>query len=747
MDFSTLRKFDKLYPVAIQKYDTFSLDQDANVIEKMNRLIQFMNQIGKVSNDVIRNWNQVMEWVLKDGLNDYVVNEIEKMNAEGQFTEIFTELDTVFNDRINKVNEQLAQTSQDLEGRSINIKYPPAPLVGAKVDGITDDTEAIRSIIQYAEQNNGNILIPGISVITGELEFKKPMVVSGIGAGEGYGNKMVTRYVQKSGFLVKGNGARRVRTRRLYRASSSDPQDAPLSVALNIQAEGVVLRDFSVYLYVDGTNNSPTNYGADWDVGIFLGCRTHFKMENIHVVGYFRQAGYYFDVTYGNGMPRFNGLDGTPYSNNTQEVAGGDGCTMYKCLVIGAKWGIFVAGAIRKAGTTNADTVYYYDELGGQTYLDYRGRFGFSDFTMYSCNINGTDHHSYHRRDACSGNYLTDTAGGAMFIDGMAGNASGNLQGMRFFSCRFATWEPFKVKLDRSNRAQFYGCHFEYKSGDHILNPNGVPVDWKSFSDVYEYITATSNTDNILVVGGTTHEMRAGSQFIPSNVRVHNWFPSGTTTGSSTTDWVKAELFAAKSGRFQSEVGEVDIRSATVNDGIRMRVDSTTKFRYDPLELETILYDTTRPNVDNTQSLGRGDRRWGTIYAGTGTINTSDRNYKQQILSIDDNILDAWAEVNYSKFKFNDAVELKGDAEARWHIGVIAQDIEEAFIRHGLDAFEHGLLCYDEWEDIYEIGDEGNNVLIIPAGGRYSIRPDECLMLESALMRRKIEQLEALINP
>ncbi|HWI48412.1 MAG TPA: tail fiber domain-containing protein, partial [Rummeliibacillus sp.] len=113
------------------------------------------------------------------------------------------------------------------------------------------------------------------------------------------------------------------------------------------------------------------------------------------------------------------------------------------------------------------------------------------------------------------------------------------------------------------------------------------------------------------------------------------------------------------------------------------------------------------------------------IFAGTGTINTSDANEKQQIQDISDTILDAWSEVNYCMFKFNDAVALKGD-EARFHFGVIAQKIDEAFTNHGLNAFDYGLLCKDVLEDGRE---------------RWGVRMTECLVLESALMRRELNRL------
>jgi hypothetical protein len=144
----------------------------------------------------------------------------------------------------------------------------------------------------------------------------------------------------------------------------------------------------------------------------------------------------------------------------------------------------------------------------------------------------------------------------------------------------------------------------------------------------------------------------------------------------------------------------------------------------------------------NTIGLGGPGAVWKQLYAGTTTISTSDRDYKQDIMPITDEVLDAWSEVEYCTFKYKDAVAEKGDS-ARKHIGLIAQDIEEAFARHNLNAFDYGLLCYDEWENIYEYDNEKKaNVLVTPKGGMYSIRADECQFLEIALQRRETNKLK-----
>ena len=106
------------------------------------------------------------------------------------------------------------------------------------------------------------------------------------------------------------------------------------------------------------------------------------------------------------------------------------------------------------------------------------------------------------------------------------------------------------------------------------------------------------------------------------------------------------------------------------------------------------------PGADNTYSLGEPAKRVSVVYAGTATINTSDERAKQDIQSIPQSWLDAWAEVDYCRFKYRDAVAEKGDS-ARWHVGVIAQRVKEAFEKHGIDPFEIGVLCWDRWGDQY----------------------------------------------
>ena len=136
------------------------------------------------------------------------------------------------------------------------------------------------------------------------------------------------------------------------------------------------------------------------------------------------------------------------------------------------------------------------------------------------------------------------------------------------------------------------------------------------------------------------------------------------------------------------------------------------------------------PVVDNVVSLGHTSNRWSTIYAGTGTINTSDINLKQDIeeLSVAEQAVAKELKKLVRKFRFKDAVQEKGD-KARIHVGVIAQDVIAAFSNQGLDANKYGILCFDEWDDQLDVLDHEGNVIQKgkQSGSCYGIRYEELL--------------------
>jgi hypothetical protein len=137
------------------------------------------------------------------------------------------------------------------------------------------------------------------------------------------------------------------------------------------------------------------------------------------------------------------------------------------------------------------------------------------------------------------------------------------------------------------------------------------------------------------------------------------------------------------------------------------------------------------PTSSSVASLGEAGALWTEVFATNGTINTSDERLKTELLDVNEAELAAAVEVkaNIKKFKMLDSVDKKGDA-ARIHFGVGAQTVKKIFEKHGLDANDYSLFCYDEWEAEPEEVDENGKITFKgrDAGNAYGIRYNQLIM-------------------
>ena len=164
--------------------------------------------------------------------------------------------------------------------------------------------------------------------------------------------------------------------------------------------------------------------------------------------------------------------------------------------------------------------------------------------------------------------------------------------------------------------------------------------------------------------------------------------------------------------------------------GVAIYTGSQASGTADTERVRVTAYGVLRPSTDNAQSLGAADNRWSEVYAGTGTINTSDERDKTDIALLSDVERKIALKIKslIHSFRFKDSVNSKGDS-ARIHFGVIAQEVLAAFESEGLDASAYGILCYDEWEELAEFVDEDGKVVqpYRASGNRYGVRYDELL--------------------
>lgn len=144
--------------------------------------------------------------------------------------------------------------------------------------------------------------------------------------------------------------------------------------------------------------------------------------------------------------------------------------------------------------------------------------------------------------------------------------------------------------------------------------------------------------------------------------------------GSSTT----------MKGKIAQKSGSDDIYIADAITGLRLSGAGTNNI---------FSCDSNGLGTTEVTDLGASGHRWKTIYSLNALNTSSDRNMKQSIEELSE------AEVRVAqvckglvrKFKWNSSVERKGVESARYHVGVMAQDLESAFEAEGLNAEDYGM--------------------------------------------------------
>lgn len=152
--------------------------------------------------------------------------------------------------------------------------------------------------------------------------------------------------------------------------------------------------------------------------------------------------------------------------------------------------------------------------------------------------------------------------------------------------------------------------------------------------------------------------------------------------------------------------------------------------------------------ADNTINMGSGSYRWKQFYAGTGTISTSDRNYKENISSLTEKHIKFFNMLVPVSYTFKE-----GDS-GRTHIGFIAQDVEEAMKALGMTSMDFAGFCKDK-KVTTEVDDSGNILEkpILDNNGDiqyiYSLRYDEFIALTAGVLQdslNRIERIEKLLE-
>ena len=159
-----------------------------------------------------------------------------------------------------------------------------------------------------------------------------------------------------------------------------------------------------------------------------------------------------------------------------------------------------------------------------------------------------------------------------------------------------------------------------------------------------------------------------------------------------------------------------------------------------------------------TYNIGSPNATANNIYAQNAVTVVSDVRYKTEISELTEQELQCAIACSklYRKYKLNAAVDEKGLNAARYHIGVIAQEVVQCFTDHGLDWRKYGIITYDKWDAIEAVEyqaatyDENDQELTpeiqaiegCEAGEIYMVRYDELNCFINAGIEYRLSRLE-----
>ena len=145
-----------------QPYDTVlptAFNEAPTLLEKMNMILQSVNESGKLTNEMIKKWNEVITWVMNDGLKEALIAKLEEWLADGTLEDIIGEV----LDDLLALKADLAYVNKRFDQIGRDVKE-----FGAKGDGITNDTQAFINAMGNGGYNvyipKGTYIVDGIRI-------------------------------------------------------------------------------------------------------------------------------------------------------------------------------------------------------------------------------------------------------------------------------------------------------------------------------------------------------------------------------------------------------------------------------------------------------------------------------------------------------------------------------------------------------------------------------------------------------
>lgn len=119
----SLHEQAELQPIDFQMYTRYlptAFDGTLSMLEKINKTIWKLNELGELTNDMLNKWNKVIKWVMNDGLSEAVLKQLEKWLDDGTFEDLINQ--NLLEDLKNEIDE-IKTTKMDMDGYFIDGEY------------------------------------------------------------------------------------------------------------------------------------------------------------------------------------------------------------------------------------------------------------------------------------------------------------------------------------------------------------------------------------------------------------------------------------------------------------------------------------------------------------------------------------------------------------------------------------------------------------------------------------------------
>lgn len=105
IDKTKLTGVEKVYPLNVSPYEQYMGDfQNPSVVSKINAMIQSLHQIGRLTNETVSQWNNVMKWIVEGGM-DEIAETVTNEKVSVALEEVMRMLDVSLDNGLKELAE------------------------------------------------------------------------------------------------------------------------------------------------------------------------------------------------------------------------------------------------------------------------------------------------------------------------------------------------------------------------------------------------------------------------------------------------------------------------------------------------------------------------------------------------------------------------------------------------------------------------------------------------------------------